>query len=54
MKDNLSARLISQGCIVKRVIITNVKLAEQTAASMQGQSIFQFKNTLERKTFAFQ
>lgn len=54
MKDSLTQRLIKQGCVVKRVIITNVKLAEQTASSMQSQSIFQFKNTLERKTFAFQ
>lgn len=34
-KEYLAARLLGQGIVVKRVIITQVKLAEQTAASMQ-------------------
>ena len=35
--------------MIKTVIITNVKLPGDVATSLQEKTIFQFKNTLERK-----
>jgi len=43
----------SHGINIKRVIITNVVLDADVADSMQEKTIFQFKNTLERKKFAY-
>lgn len=40
MTENLTQRLLKHGVVVKRVILTEVRLAETTAHSMQQQSIF--------------
>ena len=53
MLDHLNASLSNKGIKVKRCIITSVKLDEEVASSIQDKTIFQFKNTLERKTFAY-
>lgn len=53
MLEHLNTNLNNKGIIVKRAIITNVILDKEVADSMQEKTIFQFKNTLERKRFAF-
>ena len=45
--------LNNKGISVKRCIITNVVLDQEVADSMQEKTIFQFKNTLERKRFSY-
>lgn len=54
MLEQLNLSLSTKGILVKRVIITEVLLGESVANSMQDKTIFQFKNTLERKKFAFE
>lgn len=54
MLEHLNTNLARYGIIVKRCIITSVVLDESTAKTLQDQTIFQFKNTLERKKFAFE
>lgn len=53
MLEHLNANLSNKGIQVKRVIITNVILDTDVANSMQEKTIYQFKNTLERKSFAY-
>jgi len=53
MLDHLNLNLGNKGILVKRCIITSVVLLQSVAESMQEKTIFQFKNTLERKKFAF-
>ena len=53
MLEHLNTNLSNKGIHVKRVIITNVILAPDVAQSMQERTIYQFKNTLERKQFAY-
>lgn len=53
MLEHLNSTLSNKGIHVKRVIITNVVLSQEVASSMQERTIYQFKNTLERKTFAY-
>jgi hypothetical protein len=54
MLDYLNQNLQNKGILVKRCIITSVKLDEEVASSIQDKTIYQFKNTLERKKFAFE
>lgn len=54
MLEYLNTNLNNKGITVKRCIITNVKLDDEVANSMQDKTIFQFKNTLERKRFAYE
>lgn len=54
MLEHLNTNLARFGIVVKRCIITSVVLDEDVAMSMQDKTIFQFKNTLERKKFAFE
>ena len=54
MLEHLNTNLARFGIAVKRCIITSVVLDEDVAMSMQDKTIFQFKNTLERKKFAFE
>lgn len=54
MLEHLNTALSNKGILIKRVIITNVVLSQEVANSMQERTIYQFKNTLERKTFAYQ
>jgi len=49
MKAHLKQVMSNKGINVKSVIITNVKLPPDVANSLQEKTIFQFKNTLERK-----
>lgn len=44
----------NKGINVKHVIITNVRFPPDVANSLQEKTIFQFKNTLERKKQAFE
>ena len=53
MLEYLNLNLSNKGILVKRCIITNVVLDREVATSMQEKTIYQFKNTLERKQFAF-
>ena len=54
MLDSLNTALNNKGILVKRCIITSVHLDKEVANSMQDKTIYQFKNTLERKKFAFE
>ncbi len=54
MKAHLKQVMSNKGINVKSVIITNVKLPPDVANSLQEKTIFQFKNTLERKKQAFE
>ena len=54
MLEYLNQNLNNKGIKIKRCIITSVKLDEDVASSMQDKTIYQFKNTLERKKFAFE
>lgn len=54
MLEHLNLNLGNHGISIKRVIITNVVLDKDVSDSMQEKTIFQFKNTLERKKFAFE
>ena len=54
MLSHLNAVMANKGVNVKTVIITNVKLPSDVAHSLQEKTIFQFKNTLERKKQAFE
>jgi len=54
MLEHLNHALMNKGIQVKRVIITSVVLNPEVANSMQETTIFQFKNTLERKRFAYE
>ena len=53
MLEYLNLNLRNKGILVKRCIITNVVLDREVATSMQEKTIYQFKNTLERKQFAY-
>jgi hypothetical protein len=53
MYEHLNMNLNNKGISVKRCIITNVVLDQEVADSMQEKTIFQFKNTLERKRFSY-
>lgn len=53
MLEHLNVNLGNKGIVVKRCIITSVVLLKSVAESMQEKTIFQFKNTLERKKFAY-
>lgn len=44
----------NKGINIKSVIITNVKLPPDVADQLQQKTIFQFRNTLERKKQAFE
>lgn len=44
----------TKGINIKDVIITNVKLPPDVANSLQEKTIFQFKNTLERKKQSYE
>lgn len=54
MLEHLNSNLNKNAIEVKRVIITNVVLDKEVSDSMQEKTIFQFRNTLERKKFAFE
>jgi hypothetical protein len=54
MLEHLKLVLANKGVEVKRVIITSVVLNAEVANSMQDSTIIQFKNTLERKKFAYE
>jgi len=54
MVEHLNTNLSNKGILVKRCIITSVVLDSDVSSSMQDKTIFQFKNTLERKKFAFE
>lgn len=54
MLEYLNTNLNNKGIFVKRAIIKSVKLDAEVANSMQEKTIYQFKNTLERKKFAFE
>jgi len=54
MLEHLNMVLANKGVLVKRVIITSVVLNAEVANSMQDSTIIQFKNTLERKKFAYE
>ena len=51
--EHMNTNMQNKGVLVKRCIITNVVLDKDVADSMQEKTIFQFKNTLERKRFAY-
>ena len=53
MLEHLQLNLGNKGILVKRAIITKVVLLQSVADSLQEKTIFSFKNTLERKKFAF-
>mmetsp|Transcript_10611 Transcript_10611/g.7933 ORF Transcript_10611/g.7933 Transcript_10611/m.7933 type:complete len:101 (-) Transcript_10611:582-884(-) len=53
MLNHLNDSMQTRGIMVQSVIITNVRLPEDVARSMQEKTIFQYKNTLERKTVSF-
>ena len=54
MKSHLKQIMANKAINIKNVIITNVKLPPDVANSLQEKTIFQFKNTLERKKQAFE
>lgn len=54
MMQHLKSVMANKGVNIKHVIITNVKLPPDVANSLQEKTIFQFKNTLERKKQAFE
>ena len=53
MLIHLNDVMQTRGIKISTVIITNVKLPEDVARSMQEKTIFQYKNTLERKTVSY-
>ena len=54
MKKYLHDVMSTKGINIKDVIITNVKLPQDVASSLQEKTIFQFKNTLERKKQSYE
>ena len=54
MLSHLKQVMSTKGINMKSVIITNVKLPNDVATSLQEKTIFQFKNTLERKKQAYE
>jgi regulator of protease activity HflC (stomatin/prohibitin superfamily) len=54
MRTHLKQVMSTKGINIKSVIITNVKLPPDVANALQEKTIFQFKNTLERKKQAFE
>lgn len=54
MLSHLKQVMSTKGINMKSVIITNVKLPIDVAHSLQEKTIFQFKNTLERKKQAYE
>lgn len=54
MKTFLNDIMSTKGITIKSVIITNVKLPADVAQSLQEKTIFQFKNTLERKKQSYE
>ncbi len=54
MLNHLKATMVTKGIDIKSVIITNVKLPYDVANSLQEKTIFQFKNTLERKKQSYE
>lgn len=53
MQESLRAALSDKCISIKRCIITDVVLDPTAAQTMVETTIFQFKNTLERKKFAY-
>jgi regulator of protease activity HflC (stomatin/prohibitin superfamily) len=53
MIEHLNLNMAKNGVKIKRCIITNVILDKEVSNSMQEKTIYQFKNTLERKQFAY-
>ena len=54
MRDHLSSVMENKGINIKSVIITHVRLPNDVAHSLQEKTIFQFKNTLERKKQSYE
>jgi regulator of protease activity HflC (stomatin/prohibitin superfamily) len=54
MQEHLNMNLNNKGIMVKRCIITNVVIDKAVESSLSEKTIFQFKNTLERKKFCFE
>ena len=54
MLSHLKQVMANKGINIKCVIITNVRLPPDVAHSLQEKTIFQFKNTLERKKQAYE
>jgi len=54
MVDHLKTTLANKAINVKSVIITKVKLPDDVAQSLQDKTVYQFKNTLERKKQAYE
>lgn len=54
MLNHLNDVMSTRGITVKSVIITNVKLPADVANSLQEKTIFQYKNTCERKKQSYE
>lgn len=54
MVKHLRSVMANKGINIKSVIITHVNLPKDVASSMQEKTIFQFKNTLERKKQSYE
>lgn len=54
MVKHLRSVMANKGINIKSVIITHVKLPNDVAMSLQEKTIFQFKNTLERKKQSYE
>lgn len=54
MVQHLRSVMSNKGIFIKSVIITHVKLPTDVANSLQEKTIFQFKNTLERKKQSYE
>lgn len=54
MLSHLKDVMSTKGINIKSVIVTNVKLPSDVASALQEKTIFQFKNTLERKKQSFE
>jgi regulator of protease activity HflC (stomatin/prohibitin superfamily) len=54
MLEHLKSTMATKGINIKSVIITKVKLPDDVASSLQDRTVYQFKNTLERKKQAFE
>lgn len=54
MLEYLNLNLNNKGIRVKRCIIKSVKLDNSVAHTLEDKTMTQFRNTLERKKFAFE
>lgn len=54
MVQHLKQVMANKGINIKAVIITTVKLPTDVSNSLQEKTIFQFKNTLERKKQSYE